>query len=352
MLGDEAEATRLRGWDKATRLRQQGYKATRLRLQGWGYEAVLPPTTQELLEHPLPHEQRLIYQGRPLLDSNATLQEALRLQSPIGPLPYTIHIIITRPTQLSSDQTSATRFSPSPAPAHDRRPDATPLVSTRSSTAGPSNTASSVPHHRTAVASDTTTAPPIALGLCPFLAPPIPATSPTQPDDCVAGIIESWLIGPPPRPQRERPAEQAANPRTQEGAAQNATEAIERTRRNMQARGQLHPDSPAPARSPGRRTVNPTPEEAAQRLLREHRERNPTPLLDALYSIEQSVALFLASLIPGVGERHIAVREQVRREEREARERAAQERLEQQRQEEEARNNAKSTFILYLDTHA
>ena len=35
---------------------------------------------QELLEHPHPHEQRLIYQGRPLMQSNATLREALRLE--------------------------------------------------------------------------------------------------------------------------------------------------------------------------------------------------------------------------------------------------------------------------------
>ena len=35
---------------------------------------------QELLEHPQPHEQRLIYQGRPLMQSTATLREALRLE--------------------------------------------------------------------------------------------------------------------------------------------------------------------------------------------------------------------------------------------------------------------------------
>ena len=35
---------------------------------------------QELLEHPLPHEQRLIYQGRPLMNSSATLRDALRLE--------------------------------------------------------------------------------------------------------------------------------------------------------------------------------------------------------------------------------------------------------------------------------
>ena len=34
----------------------------------------------ELLEHPRPQEQRLIYQGRPLMSNDATLREALRLE--------------------------------------------------------------------------------------------------------------------------------------------------------------------------------------------------------------------------------------------------------------------------------
>lgn len=55
----------------------------------------------ELLETPRPQEQRLIYQGRPLLQDAMTLQEALRLNGPVGPLPYTIHIII-QPRQAAS----------------------------------------------------------------------------------------------------------------------------------------------------------------------------------------------------------------------------------------------------------
>jgi hypothetical protein len=55
----------------------------------------------ELLEGPRPEEQRLIYQGRPLLQDAVTLREALRLNGPIGPLPYTIHIII-QPRHASS----------------------------------------------------------------------------------------------------------------------------------------------------------------------------------------------------------------------------------------------------------
>lgn len=55
----------------------------------------------ELLENPRPEEQRLIYQGRPLLQDDMTLREALRLEGPIGPLPYTLHIII-QPRQAAS----------------------------------------------------------------------------------------------------------------------------------------------------------------------------------------------------------------------------------------------------------
>ncbi len=34
----------------------------------------------DLLEHPRPEEQRLIYQGRPLMQNDVTLKEALRLE--------------------------------------------------------------------------------------------------------------------------------------------------------------------------------------------------------------------------------------------------------------------------------
>jgi hypothetical protein len=63
----------------------------------------------DLLEHPRPEEQRLIYQGRPLMDNTASLRDALRLDGPVGPLPYTIHIII-QPRQASS------HFRPPPPP--------------------------------------------------------------------------------------------------------------------------------------------------------------------------------------------------------------------------------------------
>lgn len=62
----------------------------------------------ELLEGPRPEEQRLIYQGRPLLQDDLNLREALRLSGPIGPLPYTIHIII-------QPRVAASHFRPDPS---------------------------------------------------------------------------------------------------------------------------------------------------------------------------------------------------------------------------------------------
>lgn len=63
-----------------------------------------------------------------------------------------------------------------------------------------------------------------------------------------------------------------------------------------------------------RGAVQMTPEEAAARLLRERQDQNPRFWRDMFYRVEQSTALFLASLIPGVGERHVRAREEARRE--------------------------------------
>ncbi|RMZ88506.1 hypothetical protein DV736_g4262, partial [Chaetothyriales sp. CBS 134916] len=411
---------------------------------------------QELLEHPLPHEQRLIYQGRPLLQSDATLQDALRLQAPIGPLPYTIHIIIARPAPppqdtLSTGHTSSQANSqhatarpqlqqqhddqqawpiataapvqaplahprlrhlpiaadpmprPSSAPTHPQHRQQTQFRTVLPFPAPQTHLPFPFPPHFASIATPqlqplpppsqttvwlasssngpqallfapghgyfTSASPPpffafvlrrgwLFMRLYMFmfflseagtwrrylllLAAIIVCILPRQnPLNDAIGIVRRHLdrlIGPPPRPQRERPAERAAaeqrdeqpaepppRARILEGATGNATEPTQRTRRGMQAR-----------------SANPSPEETAERLLREHRDRHPTPVLDALYSIEQAIALFLASLFPGVGERHVAAREQFRREEREARARAAQERAAQLQQEAD-RNNAKDS---------
>lgn len=105
------------------------------------------------------------------------------------------------------------------------------------------------------------------------------------------------LIGPPniaqPAAQpTPRPAENA----NQQGAAQDA-------------------DAQAGSSTSSRRraAVVPTPEETARRLLEQQNRRNPNPIVDALYRIEQGVVLFLASLVPGVGERHVQARVEARR---------------------------------------
>ena len=52
-----------------------------------------------------------------------------------------------------------------------------------------------------------------------------------------------------------------------------------------------------------------TPQQAAERLLQERERQDVDFMRQTLRRIERAVALFVASLVPGVGERHIAVRE-------------------------------------------
>ncbi|KAK5198134.1 hypothetical protein LTR99_007618 [Exophiala xenobiotica] len=99
------------------------------------------------------------------------------------------------------------------------------------------------------------------------------------------------LIGPP-APQRQPDPAARGQPRPAENAIDQATH------RPVNVRG----------------AVQMTPEEAAARLLRENQERNRGFWRDIFYRIEQSIALFLASLVPGVGERHVMAREEARRE--------------------------------------
>lgn len=83
-----------------------------------------------------------------------------------------------------------------------------------------------------------------------------------------------------------------------------------------------------------------TPEEAARRLVRQHQEQNPNVIRDTLYRIEQAAALFLASLIPGVGERHVAAREEARREEERIRVEAQRAREEEEKKRKEEQEKA------------
>lgn len=87
------------------------------------------------------------------------------------------------------------------------------------------------------------------------------------------------------------------------------------------------------------RQGEPDPTATAARLIEEQRLRQPNDMLwDSLQRAERAIGLFVASLIPGVGERHVRVREEARREaERVERERIERERL--AAEEEEARKN-------------
>jgi hypothetical protein len=88
------------------------------------------------------------------------------------------------------------------------------------------------------------------------------------------------------------------------------------------------------------RQGEPDPAATAARLLQEHRQRHPNVLRDTFERVERGFGLFVASLIPGVGERHVRAREEIRREvervEREERDRVvAREEDEKRRVEEE-----------------
>lgn len=143
------------------------------------------------------------------------------------------------------------------------------------------------------------------------------------------------LIGPPHPQPRDRERDRATRQRQQQGGVggvQGANTQQNQTAGNAPAAG---------TRTHVRGAVTTTPEQTARRLLRQHEQQNPNVLRDAFYRVEQAVALFLASLIPGVGERHVAAREEARREEERdraeerAREEEEKKRLEEQQKEKE-----------------
>lgn len=78
---------------------------------------------------------------------------------------------------------------------------------------------------------------------------------------------------------------------------------------------------------------NPDPAQAAARLVEQHRERNANWVLNQIRRLERAGLLFLASIAPGVAERHIQqleAQERAERERQEAAERAERERREEQ----------------------
>ena len=84
-----------------------------------------------------------------------------------------------------------------------------------------------------------------------------------------------------------------------------------------------------------RETRNPDPQETAQRLLREQNERNESWWLETTRRVERAVALFIASLIPGVGERHIRARQEAEAAMRDERRRQEEQQQQQQQHQEE-----------------
>lgn len=81
-----------------------------------------------------------------------------------------------------------------------------------------------------------------------------------------------------------------------------------------------------------------TPQQAADRMLQERQNRAEGLTRQYIRRAERAIALFIASLVPGVGERHIAAREAAEAaslEEERARERAEEERLKKEREQQE-----------------
>ena len=82
----------------------------------------------------------------------------------------------------------------------------------------------------------------------------------------------------------------------------------------------------------------PTPQQVAERLLRERNDQGNGMVRRIIRRIERATALFVASLVPGVGERHIAARDAADA----ARQAAEREREEQARRDEEVREQAEA----------
>lgn len=97
----------------------------------------------------------------------------------------------------------------------------------------------------------------------------------------------------------------------------------------------------APAAQVGRQRGEPDPAQVAARLVEQRRNENGHWLLDQIRRIERAGLLFLASIAPGVAERHIANMEAAERAERERQEAA--ERAERERREEQERAAADVT---------
>ena len=92
-----------------------------------------------------------------------------------------------------------------------------------------------------------------------------------------------------------------------------------------------------------------TPQEAAERLLQERERQDVSFIRQTFRRVERAIALFVASLVPGVGERHIAAREAAeaarQTENREREERAREEEEEAAREREQGNIDTENGHI-------
>lgn len=111
------------------------------------------------------------------------------------------------------------------------------------------------------------------------------------------------LVGLPQHPAGQQ-AQQAQAPQPQ--AEQNPAQLA-----------QAGAEPPAPAAQQQQRPQNrmPTPEQVAQRLLHENAAQNRGWLHEQIRPVERAVALFVASLWPGIGEAHVRAQRELREQE-------------------------------------
>lgn len=101
------------------------------------------------------------------------------------------------------------------------------------------------------------------------------------------------------------------------------------------------------ATPPQPRARGPTPREAAERLLQERERQDVSFVRQSFRRMERAVALFVASLVPGVGERHIAAREAAEA----ARQAGVREREERAREEEGEARERQQGIVHVEDGH-
>lgn len=122
------------------------------------------------------------------------------------------------------------------------------------------------------------------------------------------GVVRRWwdgIVQVPGQPQPNRPQDNQGNPQAPE---QNGPPNAQ-GRRGQQPERQRQQHGGGPTRMP-------TPEQVAQRLIDERnagQNARVQQLREAIRPVERAVALFVASLWPGIGEAHVRAREQEER---------------------------------------